>query len=353
MSVVNVGVIGLGTIADTHLQAYKDSAGSELVAVCDIDAPRAHRRAGEYAVPKVYTDYRQLLADDQVHAVSICTRNDTHADIVLAALDAGKHVLIEKPMTATLAEAEAVTAAAAAGTAKLQVAYVRRFSPNAEVLRKFIDAGDLGGIYYAKASCLRRVGNPGGWFADKALSGGGPLIDLGVHFIDICWYLMGCPEVASVSGSVFHKIGNRANVAHYSRYLSADYDPQRNTVEDLATALVKFRNGAALHFDTSYSIHGQDEVKVQLFGDKGGAQLEPELKLFTEKYDTLLNIAPQIDSLTFDNIAYRNEIEHFLATVRGDAEEAAPAAHGLELMKIISAIYESSETGREVVFQSA
>lgn len=349
---LRVAVVGLGTIAETHLDAYRDSDHAEIVAVCDIAAGRAAARAEEYGAAKVYTDYRELMADPDIDAVSICTRNDTHADIVIAALEAGKHVLVEKPMTSTLEQAEAVAAAAAASPAILQVAYVRRFSPNATVLKEFIDAGDLGQIYYAKATCLRRVGNPGGWFADADLSGGGPLIDLGVHFIDICWWLMGCPDVASVSGTVFHKLGARNNIKHLSRYLSADFDPNKppaNPVEDLATAIIKFTNGAVMHFDTSYSLHGKDESRVQIFGEKGGAQLEPELKIFTEMHDTLVDVSPVIDSLGFDPVGYRNEIEHFLATARGEAEEAAPATHGLELMKIISAIYESSNTGREVV----
>ncbi|MBB6406893.1 Gfo/Idh/MocA family protein [Arthrobacter sp. AZCC_0090] len=352
MGALNVGVIGLGTISELHLDAYRDSPSAHLLAVCDIDASRAGSRAAEYGAVKVFTDYAELLADPEIDAVSICTRNDTHAEIVIAALEAGKHVLIEKPMTASLQQALAVVAAAQRSTASLQVAYVRRFSPNAEVLKRFIDAGDLGQIYYAKATCLRRVGNPGGWFADKTLSGGGPLIDLGVHFIDICWWLMGCPSVASVSGTVFHKIGARNNIANFSRYLSADFDPARqpvDPVEDLATALIKFSNGAVMHFDTSYSMHGTDETRVQVFGDKGGAQLEPALEIFTEQHDTLLDISPVLDSPTFSNVAYRNEVEQFLATARGEAPEAAPAAHGLELIKIISAIYESGRTGREVV----
>ena len=352
MSALRVAVVGLGTIAQTHLEAYRDSEHAQLVAVCDIDAGRAHARAEEYGLEKVFTDYRDLMDDPEVDAVSICTRNDTHADIIIAALKAGKHVLVEKPMTSTLPEAQAVADAAAASNAVLQVAYVRRFSPNATVLKQFIDAGDLGQIYYAKATCLRRVGNPGGWFADKDLSGGGPLIDLGVHFIDICWWLMGCPSVASVSGSVFHKIGARNNITNLSRYLSADFDPDKqpaNPVEDLATALIKFSNGAVMHFDTSYSVHGTDESRVQIFGEKGGAQLEPALQIFTEQHDTLIDMTPVLDSPSFSAVGYRNEVEHFLATVRGEVEEAAPATHGLELMKIISAIYESSETGREVV----
>ena len=345
---VRVAVIGLGTIADEHLKAYRDSPEAELVAVCDIFAERAAQRAEQYGARAV-TDPAEVFADPEIDAVSICTRNDTHAELVLEALRAGKHVLIEQPMTATLAQAEEVAEAAAASAGKLQVAYVRRFSPNATVLKQFIDAGELGPIYYAKASCLRRAGNPGGWFADKAKSGGGPLIDLGVHFLDICWYLMGCPKASRVSGAVFHKLGNRANIKNLSRYLSADYDPAQNSVEDLASALVTFENGAVMHFDTSYSLHGPDEVKVQVFGENGGASLEPALKIFTEKHDTLLDITPVIDSLGFDPVGYRNEIDYFLATARGEVAEAAPAEHGLELMKIIAAIYESAEQGREIV----
>ncbi|MCU6339777.1 Gfo/Idh/MocA family oxidoreductase, partial [Enterobacter quasiroggenkampii] len=137
--------------------------------------------------------------------VSICTWNNSHAPIAIAALEAGKHVLVEKPLCMTVEEALAVQEAQKKSGKTLQIGYVRRYGTNTRVLKKFIDEGELGEIYYAKASCIRRLGNPGGWFSDKERSGGGPLIDIGVHVIDLCWYLMGKPKVKSVSGNAYYK----------------------------------------------------------------------------------------------------------------------------------------------------
>jgi predicted dehydrogenase len=254
-------------------------------------------------------------------------------------------------MARTVAEAEAIVAAEAASTGIVQVGFVRRWSPNAAVLRSFVVAGDLGEVYYAKATCLRAAGNPGGWFADKSVSGGGPLIDVGVHFIDIAWWLMGAPAVTSVSGWTSDRIGNRGNIETLSRWKSSDYDASKNSVEDLAGALVRFANGAVLVVDTSYSLHGRNDIGVKLFGDQGGAELEPELRVFREAHDTILEITPVIDSLTFDlEPAFQNEIDGFVRAAQGLEPSIAPAAHGLEITRIVTAIYESAEAGREIAF---
>src|SRR5690606_38478171 len=163
-----------------------------------------------------------------IDAVSICTWNNTHAEIAIYALEAGKHVLVEKPLSMTVEEAEAVEEAQKKSGKTLQVGFVRRHGDNAKLLKKFIDHGELGEIYYAKTSCLRRLGNPGGWFSDVTRSGGGPLIDLGVHMIDICWYMMGKPRPVSVSGNTYKKLGNRSHIENLSFYQAADYDPNLN-----------------------------------------------------------------------------------------------------------------------------
>jgi predicted dehydrogenase len=348
---IGIGVIGAGSIAEYHLGAYANNPDVRVVAVCDIDGDRARQRATQFGVQRVHATHQELLSDPDVDAVSICTRNDSHAAIAVAALEAGKSVLVEKPMARTVAEAEAIAAAEEASTGIVQVGYVRRWSPNALVLKSFIDAGDLGEVYYAKATCLRSVGNPGGWFADKAVSGGGPLIDLGVHWIDLAWYLMGAPAIASVSGYTFERLGNRGNIETLQRWKSADYDASRNSVEDLAGALVRFVGGAVLAFDTSYSLHGRNDVGLKLFGERGGAELEPELRLFSEVHDTIVESTPVIDSLSFDlEPAFQNEIDGFVRAVRGIAPSVAPARHGVELTRIITAIYASAEKGQEVSF---
>ncbi|MBP1990061.1 Gfo/Idh/MocA family protein [Paenibacillus eucommiae] len=349
---LRIAVIGAGSISAIHLQAYADNSQVQLVAICDKNEARAKEKAEKFGAAKIFTDYKQLLADPDIDAVSICTWNNSHAEISIAALDAGKHVLCEKPLCKTVAEAKLVEEAVHRSGKVLQVGFVRRYADNTQILRKFIEAGDLGEIYYAKASCLRRLGNPGGWFSDIEKSGGGPLIDLGVHVIDICWYLMGKPKVKSVSGNTYRKLGNRANVQNLSFYQAADYNPDVNDVEDLANALIRFENGASLMVDVSFTLHAlKDEIGVKIYGDKGGAEIEPELKITTEKYDTILNMTPQVDQLSFDFVkGFANEIGHFVNSCQGKADTLSPVEDGVEMMKILCGIYESAEKGVEIQF---
>lgn len=352
MEKVRVAVIGAGSISDTHLKGYSTNPLAELVAICDLNEERAKKQADKYGASRVETDYRVLLADPTIDAVSICTWNNSHAEISIAAVQAGKHVLVEKPLCKTMDEAYKVQAAVQESGKVLQVGFVRRFGTNVKVLNKFLEAGDLGEIYYAKASVLRRLGNPGGWFSDSERSGGGPLIDLGVHIIDLCWYLMGKPKVKSVSGNTYNKLGNRSNIQNLSFYKAADYDATKNDVEDLANALIRFENGASLFIDVSFNLHlKKDELSIRIFGDKGGAEVEPELQIVSEKHDTILNFTPQIDQLSFDMTnGFNAEVDHFLNSCLGRIQTISPVEDGVEIMKILTAVYESAAKGEEIQF---
>ena len=350
MSRLRVGVIGAGSIANMHLKSYVNNPDVTLVAIHDINEERAAEVAARYGAARSYGTLAGILEDPGVDAVSICSWNDSHAELAIAALEAGKHVLVEKPLSKTVAEAEAVEEAVRRTGKTLQVGFVRRFSSNARTLKTFVDAGELGQIYYAKAVNIRRIGNPGGWFADSARSGGGPLIDIGVHVLDLCWYLMGCPKAVTVSGTTYSRLGNRANVTSLARYKVADYDPLKSDVEDMATAFIRFENGASLTLETSYSLHAsKDELSVSVYGDHGGAELEPRLRMVSERHDTVLNIEPQTDLLSFDfDEGFQNEIDHFVAVCLGEAEEIAPVEQGVEMMRMLTAIYASAKLGREI-----
>jgi predicted dehydrogenase len=350
MGKLKIAVIGLGSISDLHLASYQQNPDAEIYAVCDINEERAHKKAKEYGVEKVYFDYREALADPLIDAVSICTWNKTHAEISIAALEAGKHVLVEKPLSRTVEEALLIQDAVKQSCKILQVGFVRRYDKNVQMLRKFSDNGDFGEIYYAKASIIRRLGNPGGWFSDIERSGGGPLIDIGVHVIDLCWYMMGKPKVVSVSGNTYSKLGNRANIRNLSFYKAADYDPDQNSVEDLANALIRFENGASLMVDVSYSLHAkEDDMTVKLYGEKGGYEIDPAIVMVTEKHDTILNTIPQIDNKGFQfETAFQSEINHFVECVKRGMQPISPVGDGVEIIKLLSAIYESAAKGREI-----
>jgi len=350
MNPVRIGIIGTGSISEAHLGAYNRNSEAKISAICDLNEERARKVAQKYNAEKVYTDYRELLADPDIDAVSICTWNNTHAQFAIAAVQAGKHVLVEKPLCRTVEEALQVEQAVRASGKLLQVGYVRRFDPNVEVIRQFIDNGEFGNLYYAKASTLRRLGNPGGWFSDITRSGGGPLIDIGVHVIDLCWYLMGRPKVKTISANTYRQLGNRANVRHLSAYKAADFDASVNTVEDLANAIIRFENGASLMVDVSFTLHAkQDEGSVKLYGEKGGFEIDPSLAIVTEKYDTILNVTPQTDSNSFQfEAAFQNEINHFINCVQTGEQPLSPVEDGVEMMKILCGIYESAAKGEEI-----
>lgn len=353
MGKIGIGVVGAGSISNMHVSNYAANPHVELRAICDVNRERAEQMAAQYQARVVYTDYKELLANPEIDAVSICTWNDTHAEIAIAALEAGKHVLSEKPLCQTVEQALQIEAAVRKSGKIFQMGFVRRFDNNAQLAKKFVDHGELGEIYYAKASCLRRLGNPGGWFADKQRSGGGPLIDIGVHIIDLSWYLMGRPKIKSVSGAVHYKLGNRANVQGLDFYKAADYDASRNNVEDLATALIRFENGATLVVDASFTLHAKgDEVCLKLFGDKGGLEVDPALIMVSEKYDTIVNLQPQLNSAHLDVMtAFRNEIDHFVDCIRTGSTPLSTIEDGVEVMKMLCAIYESGATGRDVHFE--
>ncbi|MDR0267502.1 Gfo/Idh/MocA family oxidoreductase [Paenibacillus sp.] len=350
MNKIRVGIIGAGSISESHMNSYQKNPDAEIVAICDLNEDRAKAAATKYGAKQTYTDYNELLANPDIDAVSICTWNNSHAEISIAAINAGKHVLVEKPLCRSVEEALNVQKTVRENNKILQVGFVRRYDPNIALLQSFIEKDEFGELYYAKASILRRLGNPGGWFADKERSGGGPLIDIGVHVIDLCWYMLGRPKVKSVSGNVYHKLGNRSNVKYLSFYKAADYDASKNTVEDMANALIRFENGASLMVDVSFSLHAQkEEAGVRIYGTKGGFEIDPALVIATEKHDVMLNIEPQVDNKGFNFVAaFQNEIDQFILNIQKGREPISPVEDGLELMKILTAVYESAEKGVEI-----
>ena len=270
MAKLKIGIIGTGGISEVHIEGYKKHADAEVYALCDINKERAEASAKRHGVPleRVFTDKAEMLrAVPELDAVSVCTWNNEHAPCTIAALKAGKHVLCEKPMAMNSKEAMAMKAAAEKAGKLLMIGFVRRHGNDAKLVKDFVDNGHFGDIYYAKAAYLRRNGNPGGWFSDKARSGGGPLIDLGVHVIDFVRYVMGNPQPVSVYGATFHKLGNRANLKTTKGYLAADAKADTKEicdVEDLATALIRFDNGAVLSVEASFSLnikHGRGEIE--------------------------------------------------------------------------------------------
>ena len=348
---IKVGVIGTGGISGVHLGGYSRNPNAEIYALCDINEKNLAKRAEEYKVSRTFTDYREMLALKELDAVSVCTWNSAHAECAIAALRAGKHVLCEKPMALNTAQAQEMEKAAKESGKLLMIGFVRRFGNDCAVLKDFIDSGSFGEIYYAKAQYLRRKGCPGGWFGDKSRSGGGPLIDLGVHVIDRCRYLMGGPQPVSVYGATFSKLGDRRHIKDARGYSSTVVSKDDIfDVEDMATALIRFDNGAVLSVEASFSLNIEKDVgNIELFGTKAGCKLDPELTIFTDMNDYLANVKlSQSTALSFDGL-FDNEINHFVECIETGKPCRNPAQDGVTLMKILDGIYESARTGHEVL----
>ena len=354
MSKLKIAIVGSGNISEYHIKGYLRNPNVELYALCDINESTLKKKGEKYGIERLYTDEAKMLAElPEIDAVSVCTWNSAHAPCTIMALNAGKHVLCEKPMAMNASEAQAMIDASKKNGKKLMVGFVRRFGNDAAIAKDFIDAGSVGDIYYAKVVYLRRNGCPGGWFGDKERSGGGPLIDLGVHVIDLARYLMGRPMPTSAYGATFSGMGKREHLKdNFTDFVSPEKTAAPHTVEDLATALVRFDNGAVLQVEASFNLHTKTGANnIEMFGTKGGVKLSPDFELYTEINNYLANVSLNKPSkLSFDGL-FENEIDYFVESLMIDRDLSSIAEDGCTLMKILDAIYESAETKREVVIK--
>ena len=351
MEKVKIAMIGAGNIANAHLASYAKVENAEIYAACDINEERLNETCDKYGITRRYTDLDAMLAElPELDAADVCVWNNGHAPCAIKALNAGLHVLCEKPMAYNAQEAEQMLEAAKKNNKLLMIGFVLRFSDEAKIAMDFIEKDYLGDIYYAKAQYVRRHGNPGGWFANKALSGGGPVIDLGVHVIDLTRYLMGGPKPVSVYAATSERLGNRAFLKNSVGWRPKDSsDADVCTVEDFGTALIRYDNGAVTLLETSYDINGQDIGCKQLFGTKGGMDLSKGVKIYGTYNDYIADIEVNTNNLKDSSDMFVNEMAHFVDCVQNGTPCRATAEDGIIVMKILDAIYESARTGHEVL----
>ena len=354
MQKLKIAVIGVGSISSSHINAYKKNPNVELYAFCDINEERLKYQGERFEVTRLYTDEATMLRElPEIDAVSVCTWNSEHAKCTIMALNAGKHVLCEKPMAMNADEAREMIETSKRVGKKLMVGCVRRFGNDAAVARDFVEAGNVGDVYFAKASYLRRNGCPGGWFADKSRSGGGPLIDLGVHVIDLVRYLMGCPKPVSVYGATYDAMGKREHLKDRVDYQSSSKSQFKHDVEDFATALIRFDNGAVLNVEASFNLHigTKNRNSIEMYGTKGGIALSPEFELYTEINNYLANVTlAKPTALSFDGL-FENEINYYVDSILNDRDLSEIAEDGCTLMKILDAVYLSAKEGIEIVIE--
>lgn len=353
LRIAGIGTGGIFHIA--HLKPWLAHPEVEVVALCDIVPEKAQKLADEHGIDRVFADYHDVLKLDDVDAVDICTPNKFHSEIAVAALEAGKHVFCEKPDAISVSEAQRMADAAERTGRTLMVMRNNRFRPDVQFLKRYIDAGQMGDLYTGRCGWIRRRGIPGagGWFTTKALSGGGPLIDLGVHMIDLAIYLMGNPRPVAVSGATYRKFadaGGASDSVHSAfgeKKAGGTFD-----VEDLATGFVRFDNGATLQVEVSWASNIADEGNfVELRGSKAGAHLasgEP-LRVFTEIEGTLCDLLPRVrDENKKGPGQHGLHLYHFVDVLRGRAQPINTPRDGVDMIGILSAMYESADTGREV-----
>lgn len=295
---LNIAIIGCGGIANgKHLPSLSKLEQVEMTAFCDIVLERAEKAAKEYGTKdaKTYVDFKKLLQDTSIDVVHVCTPNNAHMEITVAALESGKHVMCEKPMAKTTEEAKKMVEAAERTGKKLTIGYNNRFRPDSQHLHKLCERGDLGEIYYAKAHAIRRRAVPTwGVFLDEEKQGGGPLIDIGTHALDLTLWMMNNYKPKSVMGTVYHKLGKNENAAN----AWGPWDPEAFTVEDSAFGFITMENGATIVLESSWALNSLDvdEAKCSLSGTKSGADMKNGLRINGEDFGKLYTREIELES---------------------------------------------------------
>jgi predicted dehydrogenase len=343
MKKIRIGVVGLG-MGQAHINGYREHPEAEVVAVADVDQARLDKATRELGIEKCYADALEMFRKEDLDVVSIAVPNKFHKPLTVAALEAGAHVLCEKPMAMNAGEAEAMLAAAKRAGRRLGINFSFRFTPQSFAMKQLVESGELGDIYFGRSVWHRRRGMPGfgGWFGTKALSGGGPLIDLGVHRLDLALWLMDYPEPEWVMGSSYNHIASAI-----AKKQNKTYD-----VEDLACGMIKFKNGATLEIEASWAanIKEREQMSTRLLGTKGGLfqynlaeGYEFHVECYQEKagcqYD--LHLHPPVP-------ACKNSYYTFIDSIVKDIPYVVSPEQGVTVMRLLDAIYKSAATGKPV-----
>jgi predicted dehydrogenase len=341
---LRVGFIGAGGIARTHMTYLQKMEGVEICCAADIDEKALEKVKEQFSIPRVYTDYREMLRQEHdLDAVDVCTPNVHHAANTIAALEAGKHVLVEKPMAMNAKEAQAMVDAAKKAGKELIVGFQHRFDARTKFIRDQIIRGSFGNILYVRAQALRRRGIPNwGVFGRKELQGGGPMIDIGVHILETAHWMIETPRPVAATANTWTYFGNRASDV-VSMWPNWDY--KTYTVEDLAVGMIRFENGTMLTIESSFVAHIEKDVfNVQIMGERGGAVWESS-QIFMDHGGYMMNMTPaylpKIDPFEY-------KMKHFVEVCRDGRKNESTGEMGLMVQKMLDGVYASAAAGREV-----
>ncbi|MCM3785726.1 Gfo/Idh/MocA family oxidoreductase [Neobacillus mesonae] len=356
---LRTAIIGCGGIAfGKHLPSLSKIEETHIVAFCDLISERAEKAKAEFGQPeaKVYTDYTELLQDESIDVIHVLTANDTHAEISIAAMKAGKHVMCEKPMAKLADDAKRMAATAKETGKKLTIGYNNRYRSDSMTLKKIVQDGTLGDIYYAKAHAIRRRGVPTwGVFLDGEKQGGGPLIDIGTHALDLTLWLMDNYEPSVVLGRSFHKLSSKENAAN----AWGPWDPAKFNVEDSAVGMIVMKNGATISLEASWALNIMDvqEAKTTLCGTEGGADMVNGLRINGETHGKLFLNQIALDAKGADfyegqsDSAPDLEMRMWYDAIIHDMEPLVTPEQACVVSEILEAIYESSQTGKAIYFE--
>jgi predicted dehydrogenase len=345
---LNVAVVGVGGIARTHMPGWQASPYAEVVAASDINGTVLETWGKLHNVPRLVTDAQELFRDPDIDIIDVCTPNMFHTPLVLAALEAGKHVICEKPLAPTPADIHKMIEARDRSGKLLMTAQHFRFGGVSQAMKREIEAGALGQIYHARSWMLRRNAFiPTPTFVYKSMSGGGPCIDIGVHILDLTLWLMGNPKPVAVSGVA------RAELAHKKGAFSIWREgavPEDMDVEDFATAFVRFENGATLILEVSWLLHHDtpsEDMQMWLYGTEGGCHW-PKGEFLSTNYETkqLYNNVIKFTKDVMEPHAF--ECYEFARAIAEGGPSPVPPEQSLQVMTILDGIYSSQREGREV-----
>lgn len=353
MKKLKIAVIGCGGIAkNAHFPAYEKMEEIEIVAFCDVILERAEEAVKQFGGGVAYTDYREVLKRTDLDAIDICTPNIYHSEIAVAALERGFHVFCEKPDAVSVAECLRMKDVAEKSGKVLMVMRNNRYLSTSAYLKQFIQDGKMGEIYAGRCGWQRRRGIPGrgGWFTTKALSGGGPLIDLGVHMIDLSIWLMGNPKPVAVSGCTYRKFADSTISDSVNSQFGDQVEDGVFDVEDLAMGMIRFDNGACLQIEFSWASNVEkEEFFVELRGTKAGSKWTSTtgLNLYTEEYGRTVDIHPHGGGGQFGT-PHEANLRHFADVLLHGAEPMFTPEQGLDMIRILEAMYRSADLGEEV-----
>ena len=357
---MKIAVIGAGMIANAaHIPAWKSmSTDVEVVGVADIRERSAHETAKRYDIRHVYSDPQKMLDELQPDIVSVCTPNMYHKEWTIASLKAGAHVLCEKPITNTYSNAKEMFAVANAMGRTLYTCQSLRFTYAFKAAKDLADAGLLGEIYYSEISAIRRRGIPTwGFFHIKEHNAGGPICDLGVHMVDSLFWIIGNPDVKSVSGSTYTVFGNRdeglitslaESGAPLGVFTPRPYNYHEFNVEDFASGYIRLENGGTISIKTSWAVNMADHFGLVIAGTKGGLQLPP-LKVLnnTNRYQSeMIPKVPADRDIPFPG--HYLLVENLIKALQGEEEILVKPEQVLNVIRTIEGLYRSAEVGREI-----